>query len=143
MPIHSCIQRRLHILGKGVGCHGDDRYCKGIRTILYPSDSLSGLIAVHLRHHDIHEDHIESTCRAVHKKAHSLFSVCRPSYCHSQLFQLYFCDFRIEIVILRQKHPDTTQAILPLRYLLLNNIFHVGQFHRKLHCTCFVLWLRH
>ena len=57
MSVHTCIQRRLPVLVKGIRRHGDDRYPGKVRIFKLP-DLSRGFISIHNRHLDIHQDQV-------------------------------------------------------------------------------------
>ena len=77
ISIHSGLHSRVHILVKGVGCHGDDRHI-GNGRVVQRADGPGGRIAVHHQHHDIHEHQIDETRLALRHIVRSQLAVLLP-----------------------------------------------------------------
>ena len=77
IAVHSGLHSRAHILVKGVGCHSNDRHI-GNGRVVQRADGPGGRIAVHHRHHDIHEHQIDETRLALRHIVRSQLAVLLP-----------------------------------------------------------------
>ena len=77
IAVPSGLHSRAHILVKGVGCHGNDRHI-GNDRVVQRADGPGGRIAVHHRHHDIHEHQIDETRLALRHIVRSQLAVLLP-----------------------------------------------------------------
>ena len=111
MPVHAGIQRSLHILCKGIRCHRNNRNLQGIGAIYESADRRSGLIAVHLRHHDVHQDDIKGSRRILRKGVNCLPSVRRPGHVSAQPLQLNRGNLRVQVIVLRQQNLYAREVI--------------------------------
>lgn len=62
MGVHAGVVCRLGVLGKGIGGERDDGDI-GCIDLLAQTDRAGCLIAVHVRHHNVHQDRIEAAGR--------------------------------------------------------------------------------
>lgn len=72
------------ILRKCIGTHGNDRYCSGIPS-LHGTDLACRIPAIHIWHHNIHEDHIIIPRLRFFK----FFTASSPSAAHSTRIPLF------------------------------------------------------
>ena len=99
MPVHTRFFGRNTVLGKGARGHGDDRHICGIGTIQAP-DPARGLVAVHVRHHDVHQDRIDRPGLALLKDLHGLAPVPGLGNARAPLLEQKMRDLHVEFVIL-------------------------------------------
>ena len=103
MSVHSFFKCLFSIFLKCIGCHSYDRNT-GFFLIFQPSDCLSCLIAIHVRHLDIHKDQIVGPCRFLFHPCHTLNSILNTVNHKFHILQDKLCDFRIQVIILSQQN---------------------------------------
>ena len=106
MFIHPRFPSANFIICESIRRHGNDRDRLRILAGKSP-DLFGGLAAIHDRHHDIHQDHIECTFGCLGKSLDSLFSVpCFRDdgalFCDNK-----FRDLHVELIIFDKKNTDT------------------------------------
>ena len=111
MFIHASFPGTDLIFRESIRCHRDngDR----LRILAGKSPDLFGsLAAIHDRHHDIHQDHIECPFGRIGKSLDSLFSI--PCFRDdSALFcDNKFRDLHIELIVFDKKNADTPDRCL-------------------------------
>ena len=103
MGIHAAVQAFFHVLGKSIGRHGDDRKA-GVRPVRCP-DRPCGLVAVHDRHPDIHQDsRIISRLRSL-KLFHTELPVFGPVQKEPAVCEKLICNLPVELVVLGNQEP--------------------------------------
>ena len=132
MSVHAGVERRLHILGKGVRRHCDDRDAFGIRTVFQTADGLCSFIPVQLRHHDVHKNQIKCARRLLGKESYRLFSVLHSGDFHPQLLKLNHGYLRIQVIVLGQKDVQTRQVGIADTQIASFRRSIVGNLHRQL-----------
>ena len=98
MGAHAGVQRRPFVLGKGVGRHGDDGNGGRVRP-LQGADGPGGLVAVHHRHLDVHQNGVKLPLRrpleALQRQAAILHNLTGGPLDLQQLRE----DFRVDGVV--------------------------------------------
>ena len=104
MGVHAGIQAFLHVLGVGVGAHGDDGHSPGT-GLPAGADGPGRGVAVHDRHHQVHQNRIVAR-RVGGKGAHGALAVKRLDDLGPGAFQHELDDLHVQLVIL-----DNQQAL--------------------------------
>lgn len=102
--VHAGIQAFLHVLGVGVGAHGDDGHSPGT-GLPAGADGPGRGVAVHDRHHQVHQNRIAAR-RVGGKGAHGALAVKRLDDLGPGAFQHELGDLHVQLVIL-----DNQQAL--------------------------------
>ena len=110
MGVHASFEGILLIFLEGIGGHSYDGYIcfYGIAEF---ADSACGIVAIHARHLDIHEDESERAGWFVLYALQALLSVFDPGDMESVVFEQLGSDLRIEFVIFRQQQWASIELI--------------------------------
>ena len=133
MLVHARVDRILNILGKGVGRHSDNGDRAAVRAFGHLPDCPCRIVAIHPRHHNIHQDQIKRSGWIRGKQLDSLHAAHRARHLHALLLQQHFRDLCVEVVVLSHQHADTLQAHLCRRLVRYAWTDAVRQLQRDLH----------
>lgn len=113
--IHADRLGGLHILGKGVGGHGDNRHTLAV-IARAAADGAGRVVAIHPRHLNVHEHHVVISVGAVSQTIHRLNAVPRAIDRQPAHFQQFCGNLGIELIVLYQQHapPGLPAARFPV-----------------------------
>lgn len=113
--IHADRLGGLHILGKGVGGHGDNRHTLAV-IARAAADGAGRVVAVYPRHLNVHEYHVVISVGAVSQTIHRLNAVSRAIDRQPAYFQQFCGNLGIELIVLCQQHapPGLPAARFPV-----------------------------
>ena len=103
MLVHARLPAALHVVGKGVGRHRENRYRLRVRPV-QAANAPRGLQPVHHGHHHIHQNHVDVARFGGGKRVHRLPSVRRLRHNHALVLQHELGDFHVQVVIFHQQH---------------------------------------
>lgn len=108
MGIHAERDGLRLVFGESIGCHGDDGDLRKLRILQSANDG-GRLIAVHIRHLDIHEDEIIPVRLSFLKHCQTLDAGSGALDKKPGILQELFCDFCIEIIVFRKKDAEALE----------------------------------
>ena len=108
MGVHAGIQAFLHVLGVGVGAHGDDGHSPGT-GLPAGADGFGRGVAVHDRHHQVHQDRIVAR-RVGGKGVYGALAVKRLDDLGPGAFQHELDDLHVQLVILDHQQALAVQV---------------------------------
>ena len=110
MGVHASFEGILLIFLEGIGGHSYDGYIC-FYGVAERTDSAGGIVAIHARHLDIHEDESERAGWFVLYALQALLSVFDPGDMESVVFEQLGSDLRIEFVVFRQQQWTAIELI--------------------------------
>lgn len=93
----------LDVFGAGVRCHGDNG--QGNVGTVHGPDGIGGLVAVHHRYPNIHQDPVIVARRGLPEHVHAELSVFRPLQFQAQGLEQLIGDLPVQLVVLRHQEP--------------------------------------
>ena len=108
MVIHADRQRLFAVLGKGVRRHRDNRDVRLLR-VAEPAYHLGRRVAVLYRHLNVHQNERIVPCRRFVQLFRAVHAVFRAVNDKSDLAQHRNRDFRVQVVVLREKNALAAQ----------------------------------
>ena len=111
MRIHSRPAAFLHILRKGIGSHCKNRNRPGV-TAVQRSDFLRGLVTIHFRHENIHQNIIIEALRGSGKFLHGNFSVLSHICPCAGCLNYFGGNFPVQFVIFHDQDAFTCKLLL-------------------------------
>ena len=91
-----------HVIGKSVGAHGHDGHAHRVGAV-HGADDARGLVAVHVRHHDVHEHQIERARCGGGERIHGLAPIGRGGNVRAGLVKHELRDLAVQFVVLYQQ----------------------------------------
>ena len=107
MAVHAGLQRVLFIFVKGVGGHGEDRDGGKLRGFQL-SDGTGGVITVHDRHLDVHQDDLIPARPGVPHHIYGNLAVVSDLHGKAGFLQDLLGDLLIQFIVLRQQNTSGT-----------------------------------
>ena len=111
MLVHPHGLGRLNILGESVGRHGDNGDLLAVIPVHGP-DGSGGVVAVHPRHLDVHEDDVVISVLTAEHPVHSFRSVGSALHSEAGHLQDLPGDLRVQLIVLHKQGTATRQIYL-------------------------------
>ena len=118
MLVHSRLFCSQPVLREGVGRHCDDGNFLCVLSV-QRADHPGGLVAVHNRHHDVHQDHVKFTGAAFFEYIQGFPAIPRLGHDGTLILEHKFRDFHIQPIVFRQKNMEALDRLLRCILLLL------------------------
>ena len=112
VAVHARVQAGLHVVGKDIGRHGDDGRALAGPLALKRPDAPGSLQAVHLGHHDVHQNRVIGARRSVLDGLQRQSAVLNGGDAGTLLLQQGCGDLAVQLVILGQQQVQTGPWIL-------------------------------
>ena len=104
VPVHARIQALLPFLDRGVGRHGNDRKARESRV---RSDVLCRLVAIHLRHLQVHQHHVVRRRHGLAQHlADRLHAVVRHRHRGTHALQQLHGDLLVNLVVFGEQNAQ-------------------------------------
>ena len=114
MRVHARFRGAQRVLSEGVRRQRDNGHGLRVRPV-HRADLPAGLVSVHLRHHDIHQNVIIRADGRIFKRVHSFFAVGDHRRARPGLFQHQVEDFGVQLVVLCRQNTHVRQIeLVPL-----------------------------